>query len=70
MIELKMIPVDSSAIAEIGYEDGMLTICFRSRRELYSFPNVPEQIFKDFLQAPSKGKFYNENIRDIYLPLP
>lgn len=67
---MKMIPVDSSAIAEIGYEDGTLAIRFRSRRELYSFPNVPEQIFKDFLQAPSKGKFYNENIRDIYLPLP
>ena len=67
---MKMISVDSSAIAEIGYEDGVLAIRFHSRCEPYFFQNVPEQLFKEFLLAPSKGKFFHDNIKDKYLPLP
>ena len=65
-----MKPVNSSAIAEIGYEDGMLAIRFHSRRKPYFFPNVPEKLFKDFDNAFSKGKFFHEHIKDKFLPLP
>ena len=67
---MNLIPINSSAIAEIGWENNMLAIRFHSRREPYFYPNVPEQLFKDFLRAHSKGKFYNDRIKDIYLPLP
>ena len=65
-----MIPADSSAIAEIGWEKGVLAIRFHSRREPYFFPNVLEQLFKEFQNAPSLGKFFHERIKDNYLPLP
>ena len=67
---MKLIPVNSSAIAEIGWRNNMLVIRFRSRHEPYFFPNVPEQLFKDFLNAPSQGKFFHEHIKDKFLPLP
>lgn len=67
---MKKYQVESSAIAEIGYEDGLLMIRFHTCRNPYYFPNVPEQLFKAFLAAPSKGKFFNEHIKDKFLPLP
>lgn len=67
---MEMIPVKSSAIAEIGYEDGMMSIRFHSRRKPYFYPNVPEQLFRDFLNAESKGKFFHQYINNKYLPLP
>lgn len=67
---MKFITVNSSAIAEIGWEKGILAIRFHSRQEPYFFPNVPEQLFKEFQNAPSLGKFFHERIKDTYPPLP
>lgn len=66
---MKLIPVNSSAIAEIGWQNGTLAIRFHSRREPYLFPNVPEKLFKDFLGASSQGKFFHEHIKDKFTPL-
>lgn len=66
---MQMVPVQSSAIAEIGWEKGVLAIRFHSRREPYFYPNVPEQLFTDFENAQSKGKFFHEHIKDNFTPL-
>ncbi|HEY1899330.1 MAG TPA: KTSC domain-containing protein [Steroidobacteraceae bacterium] len=42
-----------------------LLIGFRSGRE-YAYLDVPEQIFLAMKRAPSKGEFFNVNIRDRY----
>ena len=66
---MEMIPITgSSAINAIGYENGTLAIEFHQRK-IYFYPNVPEQLFKDFLTAPSHGKFFDNYIRDKYFPL-
>lgn len=32
----------------------------------YTYTDVPRKVFKDFMGADSKGKFYNSNIRNKY----
>jgi hypothetical protein len=63
----KMTKVNSSAIAEIGYDKdtGTLKITFNSGLE-YEYPNFEEAQYKEFLHAPSIGKYYNKNIRSSF----
>lgn len=57
--------VHSSAISRIEWENGTLSIWF-TKTGRYDYPNVPYEVFEAFLRAPSKGQFYNANIRDQY----
>jgi hypothetical protein len=57
-----MISVSSSAIAAIGYDSGTLAVRFHNSG-LYHHHGVPWELFERFLHSPSKGAFYNENIR-------
>ncbi len=60
-----MIPVDSSAIRAIGYDGRTLTVEFHNGRT-YDHPNVPDNVFDEFLNAWSKGTYYNQHIRGRY----
>lgn len=57
--------VISSTIAEVGYDLGMLVIKFKNG-VAYAFNDVPEKVYKDFIAAPSKGKYFAANIRGKY----
>lgn len=57
--------VQSSAIARIEWSDGTLSIWFHESGR-YDFFNVPEGVYARFLEARSKGKFYNDNIKERY----
>lgn len=59
--------VDSSNVEAVGY--------VAARRELhvrfvssgsYVYFDVPEPVFTEFLQAPSKGRYLNSNIKGVY----
>lgn len=60
-----MIPVNSSAIAAIGYENGVLAVTFHNTGT-YLHPGVPYSVFAGLLQAGSKGAYYNRYIRGRY----
>ncbi|MGR3790070.1 hypothetical protein BWK60_12415 [Flavobacterium covae] len=62
-----MIAVRSSVISAIGYdsENSVLYVKFKSGM-LYKYHRVPEYVFKDFLNARSKGSFFSLRIRDEY----
>lgn len=62
---MEMISVDSSNISAIGYEDGTLRVRFNDGSE-YDYYGVPENVFQDFLQSNSKGKFLHQNIKGQY----
>jgi len=59
--------VKSSSIVSVGYDAGkkVLEIEF-IRGGLYSYPDVPEDIFVRLMNSDSKGKFFTSEIRDVY----
>lgn len=62
---MNLIPVSSSDVSSIGYENGTLEVHFRSGG-VYQYLHVPETVFQAFLNAASKGKFVHQNLRNKY----
>lgn len=63
---------DSSAISGLRYQadNQKLFVQFQSGEKEYPYYNVPPQVFEEFAQAESKGKFFHAEIRDQYPPTP
>ena len=59
---LQMIPVRSTNILSVGYENGVLVIAFRNGGS-YSYQGVPEQTYQMFMAARSLGQFYTRYIK-------
>lgn len=59
--------VNSTDISSVGYspDSRTLEIEFNSGG-IYQYFNVPENIYKALMNASSHGKYFNQNIRDIY----
>lgn len=59
--------VSSSTIVSIGYDPSTetLEIEFRSGR-IYQYYNVPEPVYQQLMEAPSKGQFHHTYIRNAY----
>ncbi|MCA9865868.1 MAG: KTSC domain-containing protein [Anaerolineae bacterium] len=69
-VERKMqrTPVASSLVASVGYvpEYKVLEIEFQDGRS-YQYFGVPERIYKGLMAAESRGRYFNERIRDAYV---
>lgn len=67
MNNCQMIPVQSSSIYEVGYEEDtqLLYIRFHGNKT-YSYNGVSAMEFDMLLGAPSVGVYFNRNIRNIY----
>jgi len=65
---IKWVDVRSSAINKIGYESSTHTmyIDFNNSDPHYPFCNVPEEVFKEFVNASSAGRYYHDHIKDRY----
>jgi lysyl-tRNA synthetase class 2 len=59
--------VDSTAISDIDYdaERAKLLVRFISG-ELYVYVGVPGEVHRSFVEAESKGRFFQSQIRDRY----
>ena len=64
---MERIPVVSSNIASIGYdpESLILEVEFLNG-SVYQYFDVPQQVYIDFINAESKGRFLWQYIRDVY----
>jgi KTSC domain len=62
---MRRVPVESSSIDSVGYEKDVLEVRFRNGG-LYQYFHVPELMFELLMEAESKGRFFNENIRSRY----
>ena len=61
------VPVDSTLLLWVAYspEQQRLRLKFRSG-ELYDYSRVPQTIYQDLLTADSKGRYFNQHIRDAF----
>ena len=59
--------VESTAISEIDYEEdhGKLIVTFQDG-DCYVYVGVPGEVHRSFIDAPSKGRYFSEAIRDRY----
>ncbi len=59
--------VESSQIVSIGYDDSRreLEIEFHSSG-VYRYFEVPRQVYDDLMNADSKDRYFNSNIKDAY----
>jgi len=65
--EAEWVNVDSSCIDAVAYYPSvnLLDLKFRGGRE-YTYIDVPKTTFENFLDAESKGKFFNDIIKPKY----
>ena len=59
--------IDSSCIDAIAFNRPTSTLSIRfNSREVYEYSDVASDTFQDFLDADSKGRFFNQCIKDEY----
>lgn len=63
----KWMPINSSWMTDVAYHKSLqiFEIKVKNGGE-YRFNDVPEEVFKAFMESSSKGEFYNQHIRDKY----
>jgi hypothetical protein len=67
---IRRIPVQSTALAAVGYSKRLraLEIEFRNGA-IYRYLKVDPAVYEALLNAPSKARFYDENIRHKFRSL-
>ena len=64
---LIMQTVDSEAVWQIGYEAAERVLYIRfSSGDLYGYEDVPPELYADFIDAPSQGRFFMAEIDGNY----
>jgi hypothetical protein len=60
-------PVESSNLRSVGYdeESRILEIELHSGA-VYQYYDVPPEVYQELLRAPSLGKYFHANIRNVY----
>lgn len=62
---MNLIPIKSSNIAYAGWHEGTMEIHFKDGGQ-YSYADVPQDHYFQFLKAPSKGSFFHRIIKPKY----
>jgi hypothetical protein len=67
MDNIEMIPVSSSNVESIGYDDNtqILRVSFLSGAT-YDYKNVPIHEFEQLRMAASVGSYLHRNIKNVY----
>ena len=60
-------PLDSSFIIKVSwYEDAETLMITFNTGSIWAYYDVPFEIYSALVKAPSHGKFFNSNIRNMY----
>ena len=64
---MNRIPVSSSNIADIGYDEQSMTLEVGFKNgTVYQYFDVPQSVHEEFMGASSKGTFLNVSIKPNY----
>jgi hypothetical protein len=63
---MQMLRVCSSNLVAVGYDDLSNTLYIQFKNGTYKYFNVPYHVYKNLMQAPSKGQYHSVNIQDKY----
>lgn len=65
MVEfIPLIPIASSNLHAVGYDDAAITLAVQFKNgDIFHYRDVPETVWSEMQQAPSKGSFYAKEIR-------
>ena len=58
------IPVSSTNVRSVGYENGILEIIFKDG-SVYQW-NVPESVYRELMATHSKGSFIHSRLKGRY----
>lgn len=65
---MERIVVESSLIHSVGYDPRTATLELQFQDgNIYRYYDVEPETYRDLLEAPSKGHYFNEYVRDAYL---
>lgn len=64
--ELSFTDTESTAIHEVIWKDQVLSVQFQKGKKVYEYYNVPKEVFYNFKDAQSKGRFFQAEIRNNY----
>lgn len=64
--------LNSSAIRRVTYnpKTQKMNVQFVGTGKQYTYVGVPEDVYDDFVNSSSAGKFFNDNIKDDYIAVP
>ena len=62
---MQMIPVSSSNLSSVGYENCTLYVRFHDG-SLYAYSGVPESVYRELLSAPSHGHYLAVHVKGVY----
>lgn len=62
---MNMIAVQSTSLAQVGYKRRTMHVVFKNGKA-YEFKKVPRAQFDQFCAANSKGKFFLNEVKDMY----
>ena len=67
---MQRIPVNSSNIVSAGYDAQTETLEIEFKNEVvWQYTHFPEQMWMEFISAPSKGKYFAMHIKERFAPL-
>lgn len=60
--------VESSMMRSVGYDakERILEIEFKKSGGIYHYYKVEEVVFKELLEAESLGRYFLDNVQDLY----
>ncbi len=65
--EMQWLKVDSKTLASVAYDETKLTLELEFRSgERYRYSRVPLELYRQLMNADSKGAFFNSHIRDQF----
>lgn len=63
---MRMIPVVSSNLVAVGYDEETMTLRIQFHNGTYDYYNVPPEVYQGLMNAPSHGKYHAAYIKNVY----